>query len=66
MAKVGWIGLGIMGEPMCRNVLAAGHDITKGTLLCVLAEAHQLFSIARERGFGEHDISAVLRALTDK
>ena len=66
MADVGWIGPGIMGEPMCRNVLEAGHDMTKGTLLWVLPEAHQLFSIARERGFGEHDISAVLRALTDK
>jgi 3-hydroxyisobutyrate dehydrogenase-like beta-hydroxyacid dehydrogenase len=32
----------------------------------VTAAAHQLFSIARERGFGEHDVSAVLRALTDK
>ena len=28
MAKVGFIGLGIMGEPMCRNVLAGGHDVT--------------------------------------
>jgi 3-hydroxyisobutyrate dehydrogenase-like beta-hydroxyacid dehydrogenase len=32
----------------------------------VTAAAHQLFSIARERGFGEHDVSAVLRALTDR
>ena len=32
----------------------------------VTAAAHQLFAIARERGFGERDISAVLRALTDK
>ncbi|MDD5762927.1 MAG: NAD(P)-dependent oxidoreductase [bacterium] len=28
MAKVGFIGLGIMGEPMCRNVIAKGHDVT--------------------------------------
>ncbi len=28
MAKVGFIGLGIMGEPMCRNILAKGHDVT--------------------------------------
>jgi 3-hydroxyisobutyrate dehydrogenase-like beta-hydroxyacid dehydrogenase len=27
MAKVGFIGLGIMGEPMCRNVLSKGHDV---------------------------------------
>ncbi|MGE5190407.1 MAG: NAD(P)-dependent oxidoreductase [Gemmatimonadota bacterium] len=28
MARVGFIGLGIMGDPMCRNLLAAGHDLT--------------------------------------
>ncbi len=28
MAKVGFIGLGIMGEPMCRNVLLKGHNVT--------------------------------------
>ena len=28
MAQVGFVGLGIMGEPMCRNVLAKGHDVT--------------------------------------
>jgi glyoxylate/succinic semialdehyde reductase len=27
MAKVGFIGLGIMGEPMCRNVIRKGHDV---------------------------------------
>ena len=27
MAKVGFIGLGIMGEPMCRNILRKGHDV---------------------------------------
>ncbi|MGO8957035.1 MAG: NAD(P)-dependent oxidoreductase [Streptosporangiaceae bacterium] len=25
--RVGFIGLGHMGEPMCRNILAAGHDL---------------------------------------
>lgn len=28
MAKVGFIGLGIMGDPMCRNLIRAGHDVT--------------------------------------
>jgi 3-hydroxyisobutyrate dehydrogenase-like beta-hydroxyacid dehydrogenase len=28
MAKVGFIGLGIMGAPMCGNILAKGHDVT--------------------------------------
>ena len=27
MVKVGFIGLGIMGEPMCRNVLSKGHNV---------------------------------------
>jgi 2-hydroxy-3-oxopropionate reductase len=28
MAKIGFIGLGIMGAPMCANILARGHDVT--------------------------------------
>lgn len=28
MRRIGWIGLGKMGEPMARNLLAAGHDVT--------------------------------------
>ena len=24
--KIGFIGLGIMGKPMCRNLLKAGYD----------------------------------------
>ena len=28
MARVGFVGLGIMGDPMCRNLMAAGHDLT--------------------------------------
>jgi 3-hydroxyisobutyrate dehydrogenase-like beta-hydroxyacid dehydrogenase len=27
MAKIGFIGLGIMGEPMCQNLLSKGHDV---------------------------------------
>ena len=26
--RIGFIGLGIMGRPMCRNLLAAGHSLT--------------------------------------
>ncbi len=39
---------------------------TAGVPTPVTAAAHQLFSIARERGFGDHDVSAVLRALTGR
>lgn len=28
MARIGWIGLGKMGEPMARHLRAAGHDLT--------------------------------------
>jgi 3-hydroxyisobutyrate dehydrogenase-like beta-hydroxyacid dehydrogenase len=28
MARIGWIGLGRMGEPMARNLAAAGHALT--------------------------------------
>lgn len=26
--KIGFIGLGIMGKPMCKNLLKAGHECT--------------------------------------
>ena len=45
-----------------RLAVAAGD--AAGVPTPVTAAAHQLFSIARERGFGDHDVSAVLRALT--
>lgn len=43
MAKLGFIGLGIMGDPMARNLLKAGHDValwskTKGKAEAVAAE----------------------------
>ena len=25
--KVGFIGLGIMGKPMCKNIIKAGHEV---------------------------------------
>jgi 2-hydroxy-3-oxopropionate reductase len=28
--RIGFVGVGVMGEPMCRNLLAAGHDLTVG------------------------------------
>lgn len=28
MSSIGFIGLGIMGEPMCRNLMKAGHSLT--------------------------------------
>lgn len=28
MATIGWIGLGNMGRPMTRNLVAAGHTVT--------------------------------------
>jgi 2-hydroxy-3-oxopropionate reductase len=27
MSEIGFIGLGIMGTPMCRNLLKAGHKV---------------------------------------
>lgn len=39
---------------------------SKGVVTPVTAAAYQVFSMALARGFGDHDISAVLRGLTDK
>lgn len=29
--KLGWIGLGVMGEPMCQHLLSAGYDVSVST-----------------------------------
>lgn len=29
--KLGWIGLGVMGEPMCRHLLSAGYEVSIST-----------------------------------
>ena len=38
MAKIGFVGLGIMGGPMCRNLLKAGHSLTVYDLVPALIE----------------------------
>jgi len=37
--RVGFVGLGHMGEPMCRNILAAGHDLVVHDLRREAADA---------------------------
>ena len=39
MAKIGFIGLGNMGLPMARNLLAKGHDVTGFDLMDEALEA---------------------------
>ena len=29
--RIGFIGLGVMGQPMARNLVAAGHELTVHT-----------------------------------
>lgn len=38
MTAIGWIGLGVMGEPMAGHLLAAGHSLTVSTRTRVKAE----------------------------
>jgi 3-hydroxyisobutyrate dehydrogenase len=37
--RIGWIGLGVMGAPMCGHLLAAGYDVTLTTRTRARAEA---------------------------
>ena len=30
VVRVGWIGTGVMGAPMCAHLLSAGHEVTAG------------------------------------
>lgn len=53
--KVGFIGLGIMGKPMCKNVLKAGYDVTafdlnKAALEEVVAAGAKAAGSAKEVG----------------
>ena len=47
MAKLGFLGLGIMGYPMARNLLKAGHDV--GLWSHTEAKAHELADAAGGR-----------------
>jgi 2-hydroxy-3-oxopropionate reductase len=47
MAKIGFIGLGIMGRPMAGHLKAAGHDITVVDRKSLTAEDRANFSVAQ-------------------
>lgn len=38
MSKIGFVGLGIMGAPMCRNLLKAGHQLVVYDIVAALVE----------------------------
>jgi 2-hydroxy-3-oxopropionate reductase len=46
MAKIGFIGLGIMGRPMAGHLKAAGHDVTVVERKSLTAEDRAAFSVA--------------------
>jgi 2-hydroxy-3-oxopropionate reductase len=46
MAKIGFIGLGIMGRPMANHLKAAGHDITVVERKSLTAEDRANFAVA--------------------
>lgn len=39
MVKIAFLGIGLMGDPMARNLVAAGHDITVWNRTCAKANA---------------------------
>ena len=68
MAKIGFIGLGKMGLPMTRNLLAAGHEIKAFDLMpenvaaAVEAGAAVAGSIAEAWGFAPSPTCALFGA----
>jgi 3-hydroxyisobutyrate dehydrogenase/2-hydroxy-3-oxopropionate reductase len=58
MAKLGFLGLGIMGYPMARNLMRAGHDVAvwshSSSKAKQLAEAEKGRYCATPREVGEH------------
>ena len=47
--KVGFIGLGIMGKPMCKNLIKAGHDL--------IVTTHNPDTLKRDGGAGRQSSS---------
>ena len=76
MLRVGYIGLGLMGKPMARNIMKAGfplvvHNRSQAAIVMDTARAYamplpatathtQLYRAMLELGLGELDNSAVL------
>jgi 2-hydroxy-3-oxopropionate reductase len=56
MAKIGFIGLGIMGKPMAQNLLKAGHDLTVYDI--VAGRMDELIKAGARRGSSSKDVAA--------
>lgn len=56
MAKLGFVGLGIMGRPMMKNLLKAGHTVVAYTRTATVLDA--CVSDGAERGASNHDVGA--------
>jgi len=51
--KIGFIGLGIMGKPMAKNLIKAGHDLTVFDIVEPAVEELQKFGASRARSSEE-------------
>ena len=47
MSQIGFIGLGIMGRPMSRNLMKAGHQVVVYDVVPALADAMSADGAAR-------------------
>ncbi|MGC2162782.1 MAG: NAD(P)-binding domain-containing protein, partial [Silvibacterium sp.] len=56
MAKIGFIGLGIMGRPMMKNLLKAGHTVVAYTRTASVLDA--CVADGAERGSSNKDVGA--------
>jgi len=56
MSKIGFIGLGIMGKPMSRNLLKAGHQLVVYDI--DQSAIHELASVGAQPGASPSDVAA--------
>lgn len=54
--RIGWIGLGVMGAPMCEHLLRAGHDVAVFTR--TMARARPLVELGARRGESPAEVAA--------
>ena len=55
--RVGFVGLGIMGKPMCKNLLAAGYPVTAYDPFAQAA-LDEVVGCGAERGESNADVAA--------
>ena len=62
-SKIGFVGLGIMGRPMAKNLLKAGHKVTVYDIMP--AGMDDVVSAGADKGSSPKDVAAKAKGLLE-